>query len=143
MDHLAYPAVLENDPDDAGVIVTFPDFGWGATDGDTRAEALAQAEDALDELIAATMGEHKDLPAPSPARGRPLVRPTPLIAAKAALYMAMRDEGLTNVALAKRMGTSETEVRRWLNPGRATKIATLDEALRTLGRRLEVYVRAA
>ena len=138
----AYPADIETDEDGA-VIVTFPDFGWGVTDGDTLAEALVQAEDCLGALIATTMWERRELPIPSAAQGRPVVPAPPLIAAKAALYQAMRDEGLTNVALAERMHTSETEVCRWLNPRLATKIAALDEALRALGWRLEVSVRAA
>ena len=47
----AYPAEIERD-EDGRYVVTFPDFGWGATDGATRDEALAEAKDLLCELIA-------------------------------------------------------------------------------------------
>ena len=57
-----YPAEVERD-EDGRHVVTFPDFGWGATDGATRDEALAEARDLLRELIAATMREGKGLPA--------------------------------------------------------------------------------
>ena len=61
---------------DAGgrFVVTFPDSGWGATDGATREEALAEARDLLRELIATTIREGHTLPTPSRARRRgPLV----------------------------------------------------------------------
>ncbi len=38
-DYPAYPAKIERDEDGRHVVV-FPDFGWGATDGATRSEAL-------------------------------------------------------------------------------------------------------
>ncbi len=60
----AYPAKIERD-EDGRHVVTFPDFGWGATDGETRDEALAEARDLLRELIATTMREGADLPGPS------------------------------------------------------------------------------
>ncbi len=83
-----YPAYIERDCD-GRYVVTFPDFGWGATDGATRQEALAEAADLLRELIAATMREGMDLPEASrTSKGRPLiVAPLP-IALQAALYDA-------------------------------------------------------
>ena len=60
----AYPAKIERD-ENGRYVVTFPDFGWGATDGATRDEALAEARDLLRELIATTMRESKALPEPS------------------------------------------------------------------------------
>lgn len=46
-------------------IVSFPDFGWGATDGTTLDEALDEAADVLRKLIAATMRDGAKLPDPS------------------------------------------------------------------------------
>lgn len=59
-----YPAEIERD-EDGRYVVTFPDFGWGATDGATRDEALSEAKDLLRELIATTIRAGKDLPEPS------------------------------------------------------------------------------
>lgn len=59
-----YLAEIERD-EDGRFVVTFPDFGWGATDGATRDEALDEAKDLLRELIATTIGEGKALPEPS------------------------------------------------------------------------------
>ena len=64
--------------------MTFPDFGWAATDGASREEALAEAKDLLRELIATTIREGKDLPAP-----RPLSSP---------IYSARRDDVMADMA---------------------------------------------
>ena len=70
-----YPAEIERD-EDGRYVVSFPDFGWGATDGATREEALLEAKDLLRELIETTIREGKTLPEPSHAsRGRTLVVP--------------------------------------------------------------------
>ena len=135
-----YPAQIERG-EHGHYIVVFPDFGWGATDGATRDEALAEARDLLRELIAVTMREGKDLPKPSHANGRwPLVVPPVPIALKAALYGAFRGAGLSKRSFARELGVVESEVRRMLNPDHATKAATIDHALRQLGKRVSVTV---
>ena len=94
-DDYNYPADLQRD-EDGRHVVAFPDFGWGATDGATREEALAEARDLLRELIATTIREGDDLPEPSPiGKGRPLVVPPVQIAMKAALYDAWSHAGIS------------------------------------------------
>ena len=61
---LAYPAQLEAEGD-GGYVVTFPDFGVGATQGDSLEEAVAQAADLLETMVANYMAEGWDLPTPS------------------------------------------------------------------------------
>ena len=135
-----YPAEVERD-EDGRYVVAFPDFGWGATDGATREEALAEARDLLRELIAATMREGKGLPEPSRAtKRRPLVVPPVPIALKAALYQAFREAGVSQRRLARDLDVAESEVRRMLNPDHATKSAAIDRALRRLGKRVSVTV---
>ena len=135
-----YPADIERD-DDGHHVVTFPDFGWGATDGATRDEALSEARDLLRELIAATIREGRNLPRPSPATKRQsLVVPPLPIALKAALYEAFREVGVSQRRLARDLEVAESEVRRMLNPDHATKAVTIDRALRRLGKRVSVSV---
>ena len=106
-----YPAEVERDAD-GRFVVTFPDFGWGATDGATRDEALAEARDLLRELIATAIREGKDLPEPSRAgKGRPLVVPPVQMALKAALYEAWRQAGVSQRGLARDLDIAESEVR--------------------------------
>ena len=139
-DSYNYPAVMERD-EDGRHVVSFPDFGWGATDGASRDEALAEARDLLRELIAATMREGGALPEPSsPGKRRPLVVPPVQIALKAALYEAWRGAGISQRRLARDLDVAESEVRRMLNPDHVTKAATIERALRRFGKRLTVTV---
>jgi len=87
---------------EGGFIVNFPNFPEGWSQGDDREEALVQATDLLETMVANYMVEGWDLPDPSPARGRPLVRLAPLVAAKAELYRAMRRAGIDKAELARR-----------------------------------------
>ena len=138
-----YPADIQRD-EDARHVVAFPDFGWGATDGATKGEALAEARDLLRELIATTIREGGDLPEPSPAgEQRPMVVSPVQIALKAALYDAWRQAGISRRQFARDLEVAESEVRRMLNPDHATKAATIDRALRRLGKRLSVTVSEA
>ena len=133
-----YPALVERD-EDGRHVVTFPDFGWGVTDGLTLDEALAEARDLLRELIATTIREGGKLPKPSrPERHLPPIVPPVSIAMKAALYEAFNEAGISQRRFALDLDIAESEVRRMLNPDHATKAATLDRALRRLGKRLTV-----
>ena len=135
----AYPVALSTD-DDGRVVAILPDFDGAATDGANRDEALAEAADCLEEAIAGCMARREDIPSTSAARGRPVVTPGAVISAKAALYTAMRAEGVSNSALARTLGCAEGEVRRMLDPRHATKIGRLEEGLAALGKRLVVEV---
>ncbi len=135
-----YPAEIEQD-EDGRFVVMFPDFGWGATDGATREEALTEAQDLLRELIATTIREGHALPAPSRAsKRRPLVIPPLQIALKAALYDAYRQANISQRSLARELNIAENEVRRMLNPDHATKAATIDAVLGRLGARISLTV---
>ena len=135
-----YPAQIDRD-EDGRFVVTFPDFGWGATDGAARDEALAEAKDLLRELISTTMRDGEDLPEPSRAsKHRPLVIPPVEIALKAALYETYRQAGVSQRRLARDLDVAESEVRRMLNPEHATKAATIDKALRRLGKHVTLTV---
>ncbi len=135
-----YPAEIERG-EDGRCVITFPDFGWGATDGATRDEALTDARDLLRELIADTIREGEALPEPSrPGKSRPLVIPPVQIALKAALYDAYRQTGHSKRRIARDLAVTESEVRRMLNPEHATKAATIDDALRRLGKRIALTV---
>ena len=118
---------------------TFPDFD----EAFTLAEAVAEAADCLEEALAGRIARREDIPAPSPAKGRPLAVPGAVLAAKAALYEALREQRLSNSAFAVAMGVQESEVRRMLDPRHATKIGRLEEALARFRKRLVVTVEAA
>ena len=139
----AYPCVLTPE-EGGGFFVRFPDVPGALTCGDNRAEALLMAEDALAVALAGYVQQQRDIPLPSPVkRGQEIVTLPPLVAAKLALYTAMRQQGVTKVALAARLGLSESVVRRLVNLDHRSHISQVEKALRAVGRKLAVEDQAA
>ena len=135
----AFPYAFEPEAP-GGVLVQFVDVPEAHTSGATEAAAR---ELALDCLIAALGGYirlGRKLPRPSPARGRPVATLPPLVAAKLALYEAMRTQAITRTELARRLGLQENAVRRLLDLDHRSHIDQIDRALAVLGKRLEVRV---
>lgn len=136
-----YAAVLTPDPQDGGYVVTFPQVPEIITQGDSLAQALEQAADALEEAVCGRIRRGEDIPAPGRRRpGQHLVPLEATTAAKAALYLAMREAGLTKATLALRLGYDEKEVRRLLDPHHPSKMPRLAAALASLGKRLAVQM---
>ena len=138
----AYPYELIRQPE-GGFTVIFPDVPEAITQGETEEEAAAMAEDALVTALSFYTDRAEPLPSPSPARGRRLAYPPPLVAAKLALHDAMLATGASNVALARRLGTDEKTVRRLRDPLHQSRINQVDAALRALGKRMSIVIEAA
>jgi antitoxin HicB len=136
---LQYPAVLEKDDNDTW-LVTFPDFEDAVTFGDTRAEALARAVDALETVILSRMKHKLDIPAPSAARGRPLVSIPPLTAAKALLYQELRAQNLSIRQLASKLHCEYPVAHRLLDVSRKTQVNEIAKAFQALGKRVIIGV---
>jgi antitoxin HicB len=126
-----------------GFIVTFPDVPEAITQGENEEEAAAMAEDALVAALSFYTDNAEPLPRPSPAGGRKFAYVPPLVAAKLALHDVMLAAGISNVALARRLGVDEKIVRRLRDPLHKSRIDQVDAALRALGKRIEVIVREA
>lgn len=90
MAELAYPVTLTPDETDGGFVVTFEDVPEAITQGETVAEALAEAADALEEAIAGRLRRGDPIPEPSPAADRPRIPVPPQTEAKVALYLAQK-----------------------------------------------------
>ena len=138
----AYPASVARD--EAGFyLVTFPDFPEAATDGESREEALNEAPDALEEAIAGRMNRGDTLPHPSARKARQALVSVPAqMAVKAALYIAVKEAGIRNAELAKRLDADEKEIRRLLDPHHRSKLPRLEAALEVLGKKLVIGVEA-
>lgn len=137
----AYPYDLDVAPD--GVTLTFPDVPGAITCGDTEAEAVARAEDALVSMLAALVDEGAPLPVPSHSGNRPVAIVPLLEAAKLALHSAMLAGKISNVDLAGRMGVNEKAVRRLRDPLHRSHIGQVTDALNTLGQRVGLEVMEA
>ena len=143
MFEFTYPAKIEKD--EAGFfLVTFPDIHFAATDGKTMAEALEEARDCLEEAIAASITDNLDFPFPSPVRKDLHAIPlTARMSAKAALYIAVRETGISKSELARRLGMDEKEIRRMLSPRHQTKLPRIEQALSALGYQLSISLQKA
>jgi antitoxin HicB len=139
----AYPATIE--VDEAGFhLVTFPDVPEAGTDAETENDALSQSVDCLIAALGGYINARRDIPNPSPAKpGQIVVALPPLVAAKLALYQTLREQGVNNMELGRRLGISEGAVRRLLDLDHRSHIGQVDAALSVLGKRLMITVEAA
>ena len=113
------------------------------TGGDTWEEAMEMAADGLGVALGMYVKARQDIPKPTPlADGQVLIAVPPIIAAKLALYTAMREQNITNVALAAKLGIYESAVRRIVDPNHRSHISQVEKAL-AVGRSLVIEDRTA
>lgn len=138
MNCFQYPVLLTAAME-GGFVVTCRDLPQLITQGDDKPDALEQAADAMDEVFAAYIAGALTLPEPSKARrGEYQVSPPAETVAKAALYVAMREAGISKTDLARQLGVDEKEVRRLLDPHYGSKLPRIAQAIRLLGQRLVI-----
>jgi antitoxin HicB len=136
-----YYARLTSENKDGGYVVTFTDIPEAITQGEDVKDALENASDCLEEAIANRIVMGLPIPEPSPMEnGQYAVSLSAQIAAKAALYAALKEIGITKVELAKRLNCDEKEVRRLLDPRHHSKLPRIESALSVLGKRLIIEV---
>jgi antitoxin HicB len=143
MEH--YLALFEPDAKDGGYVVTFPDFGYGVTQGENDREAMEMAQDLLTLTIADYIREGKRLPAPARRRGARF-RPVPLPALRSAkidLYMAFLESGLKKAEFARRIGIPKTHIERLFSLRHHSRLDQIEAALAALGKRLHIETRDA
>ncbi len=143
MSMLSYPAKFTTGKD-GRVLVEFVDLPRVATDGEDEREALEEAIDALGSDLSIRLSRREDIPTPSPLKRGQRQVPVPLwLAPKLALYLAMREQGVSNSELARRLGVHERVIRRMLDPRHATRPEKIQAALAVLGKQMTVEVRDA
>lgn len=143
MNRFQYPVMLTAS-DEGGYVVTCRDLPQLNTQGEDKQDALDQASDAMDEVFATYMIEGIDFPEPSKAKRREhLVAPPAETMAKAALFVAMREAGISKMQLAKQLGVDEKEVRRLLDPHYQSKLPRIAQAISLLGQRLVIGLEPA
>src|SRR5437016_11592530 len=109
MRSFVYPATLRPETG-GGFTVQFRDLPEAITGGKDRSDALLQAVDCLDEAIAGRIADELEIPEPSTLRRKQIPVPLPAtMAAKAALYLAIHDAGVSKIELARRLKLDEKE----------------------------------
>ncbi len=141
---MEYPALFEP-AREGGFVITFPDFGWGVTQGDSEEEAHAMAADAIRTMIQEHVRQGEAIPVPSKLRGRKYraIRLSVMDATKTALYSAFRESGITKSELGRRLNIPKTTVDRLFDLDNHSRLDQLEAAFRVLGKRLAVEVEDA
>lgn len=123
------------------VVAAFDDLPEAVTGAETLEEARSFATDALEEVVLAYLAAGRPVPAPrAPRDGEELVPLAPLTAARAALAAAMREQSVTERALAGRLSQPEGAVRRLLDGAAGVTLDKVLAALAALGRHTTLVV---
>ena len=142
---VSYFARFTADRRAGGFVATFPGFGIGATQGETIEEALEMAQDLLKSLVQDAID--RGLPLPQTARRRSRndhqVSLSALQSAKAELYTAFRNTGLSRGALARRIGASKTAIDRLFDLDHVSTLDQIENAFHALGKKLDLVVSSA
>jgi antitoxin HicB len=137
-----YPVILAAD-DNGTLLVTCPDLPEVTTFGDDAEDAVRRAADAIEEALAARIAHHQDIPAPSLEPDLRAVTLAPLILAKVELYRAVLSHGMSKAELGRRLGWHASQIDRLFDLRHRSSIEQIDQALRTIGKRLVVSVHDA
>ena len=138
--YASYPCRFTWDDNDTSM-VTFPDVPEAVTEVMDKTTANARAAEALAAALSFYVEAGRALPAPSALkRGQGLIHPSAATAAKLALYEAMRQQGVTQSELARRLGCHRQHAARIVDPAHNTKFEVLEAALAAVGKRATLLV---
>ena len=132
-------------PEGDVIVVTFPDVGYGATQGSTEAEALEMAADFLVMAVGDLIKQGKDIPEATTRRGRRYrwIKLPALAAVKMELYRELKASGVRKAELARRLKISRGNMDRLFDLHHSTRLELLEAAFAALGRRLLIAVENA
>lgn len=132
---MKYALTIEKDGE--GFLARFPDVPEALTGGDTLEETLSNAADALITAFEFYFEDGRTIPFPE-ATSQHYIDVAPSTWAKVLLLNAMLDSNLTQSGLAKLIGSTRQEMQRVFDLNHATKIDTIDAALRAMGKKLDL-----
>lgn len=138
--HFIFPATITLD-EHGWWQVRFADLPDALTSGETREEALREAEDCLTMALYARIEAGETIPRPSPVKpGTIGITPDPEVCLKAALSAAMHEQSVTADELARRLGTDQKEARHIINPGYKTRLPRMTRALQVMGKQVVIGI---
>lgn len=131
-------------PDDNGTfLVTCPRLRIVATFGETEADALGHAVDAIETALASMIDDGEDISRPSPRdKGVPVPLPA-MTALKLQLYWALRAAGITRAELARRLRWNRESVDRLFRLDHRSRLEQIEAAFAALGRKVDISIRDA
>ena len=133
-----YPVTVKHD-EDGGFVATFKDIPEAITQGETEAQTLAAARDALETALDFYFEDNRAVPLPSKAKLRqPVVELPASLSAKILLLNEMIQQHVRPAELARRLKTTPQEVNRLTNVQHTSRIDGIAAALKALGKRLDM-----
>ncbi|WP_042777822.1 type II toxin-antitoxin system HicB family antitoxin [Sinorhizobium fredii] len=130
-------------PDGDVWLVTSDDFPEVVSFGQTQEEACRNGRNAIEEAIAARIAEGEDIPFPlqeTNGNGRYVEVPM-MVYLKSAIYMIMREKGMTRADLQRTLGWPHREqIDRLFKLDHQTKLSAIEEAFKALGAPLRIDV---
>jgi len=141
---MEYMALFEP-AEEGGFIITFPDFGWGVSQGDDEEAGREMAVALLQTLIQEHIRNGEPLPRPSKPRGRKFraIRLRAMQGAKAELYRQFLASGVRKSELARRLEIPKTVVDRLFDLNHHSRLPHIEAAFRALGKELTIEIRDA
>jgi antitoxin HicB len=137
---ISYQIELTPDDDDT-LLVTCPDLPGVVTYGETEAEAIYWASDAIEEHIAFCLHEFR--PIARPSEGSPRAAVSLQTSMILELYWALQDRGWTRADLQRALGWHRPQVDRLFDPNHASTLPRFEAAFRALGLEPDIVARAA
>ena len=141
----SYPCLIERDVEEfqatgrEAYVATFRDVEPAITGGWSWVETIDMASDCLGVALGFYVTDGEALPIPSsPFDGEVMISVAPLVAAKLAVYTAMREQGMSPATLAERLGMDDKTACRLLDPRYRTHLSIVERALAVVGRSLVV-----
>lgn len=138
---MQYAAILTREG--TRTLVSFPDCPGCQTFGRTRAQALANAQEALEGWLEAHLVAGDAPPEPKRRPSRPpnrfaFVGVPPILAVRLQLRWARQSLGLTQAALAERVGVTRQQIALLEAPDANVTLRTLERVAAAMNLRLEV-----
>jgi antitoxin HicB len=135
-----YGARFETD-ESGDHFATVRDLPEVQTSADTLDEALAAAADAIKVSVSARIDHEEELAPPTAIATAEIAIALPLrLAAKATVYLLWRKAKISKSELGRRMGRTETEARRVLDPYHDTDLDRIEAAAEALGAKLTIDI---
>lgn len=134
---MQYAAKIERDGN--GYMVSFHDIPEALTGAETYEEAVMNAQDALVTAFEFYFDDGRSIPMPSTKDGE-LIEVPLSVWSKVLLLNAMLESNTTQTELANRMGVRKQEIQRYIDLHHATKIDTIANAIKALGRHLDLCI---
>lgn len=134
---------IELIPDDNGTLrVSCPQLPMVATFGDTEADAIEHAGEAIETALGSMIDDGDEIPSPD-GKGGTTVRLPLLVSLKVQLYWALRSVGISRAELARRLGWNRESVDRLFRLDHRSRLEQIEAAFEMLGRQVDIEVRSA